>query len=326
MRPGLLHILFLCALCAVAHAATPTVGPLDGKTVESLPALASPVTTTERMPDFSFPKALEENGDLTSALFAWQRLAHEFPGPDRARALLAIARLQQTLGNSAAAALTWQTFAHEYPTHPRAEELAFRQAQLTTGAAQQAVLQKLAQKPTRTAWDDAALYTRVWDEAQTRGLITNTYGLEKAQLLQTKLAMLAQQSRARTATAAAVSLLPGAGLLFLNHNSATGGLMLFMWAVLGLAFLSACRHRHYAYALLFAMPFAAIWLNAPVAAVELARQQAVTARHTALASMVEFQPTIPTSAPDVPPAAPSYQNLAPLPAAQPPSATVSPTA
>jgi hypothetical protein len=63
------------------------------------------------------------------------------------------------------------------------------------------------------------------------------------------------------------------------------------WAVFGLAFLSACRHRHYAYAFVWAFPFMALWLNSPLSAAQAAEAAAYAARVQTMAGWQDLRPS-----------------------------------
>lgn len=268
----------------------PTVGPNDGKAVESIAPVETPVLdAVEKMPDTTLPQSLEKSGDYAASLLEWRRILNQLHGPDRLNGLLATARLQQKLGNDSGALITLRTAQTEYATDDRAPEILYYISNLTTGDERTQLLGLINTRFAQTPWGQSALMQAVWQEAGTTGKISQTYDLPNAITLQKRLALLRVEAKARFTTAFAFSIIPGGGHLFLK-DYATGGILLMFWAVLFLAFLSACRHRHYAYALVWAFPMAALWLNSPGLTIALAKQQAADQREAALTSWKDLQP------------------------------------
>lgn len=276
---------------------TITVGPQDNTAGPSLPPLLTPTSATppstlvveEAMPDTGYPQWLQQQGNLPAALLAWQKLAYDTSGPERGWALLQAAHLQTQLKQPALAAQTLADLRNDPQlssfTTPRTAELLYRQLWATPLAAQgplQATVQTLPAGP----WRDATVLLQAWQRVQAGGRVPAMPEATSAmpewlvavpQSLQ-RLNTLAEQNAVLAAT---LSVLPGLGHVWLNAWT-TGGLMLLVWALFGWAFLSACRHRHYAYACVWVWPFVGLWLQAPVGAHALAMQQAHAAKQAVL--------------------------------------------
>lgn len=293
MRWVLLTFIFVFnILYAHSHAAPAKVGPKDGMVVESLAPIATPdFVEPEKMVDFTFPQNLEKAGDFSSALYAWQKTAHESSGADLLRAKLGVLRLHTQLGNTQAA----QTLAGQLLTQPlpteQADQVRFFLVQNLQGDARKEALKPFIENRT-SAWADAALYNEAFREGWATGKINKTYGLDKAQTLYQRLTLMEQEAKTRAASAAAMSIVPGLGHMVLQDN-ATSGILLTVWALLGLAFISACRHKHFSYAFVFAIPFAALWVSAAPATLQIAQEQATHKRQAAMQSWAEFLPTYP---------------------------------
>ena len=278
--------------------ATITVGPRDNTAGPSLPPLLTPtgavspstLITEETLPDTGYPQWLAQQGNLPAALQAWQSVAYNTNGAERGWALLQVAHLQTQLKQPTLAAQTLANLRNDAQlssfTTPREGELIYRQLWVTPLAAQaslQASLQTLPAGP----WRDAALLLQAWQRVEAGGRVpagaaaTNTMPdwLHSVPSTLQRMDTLAEQNAMLAAT---LSALPGLGHLWLQAWAA-GGLMLLAWALFGWAFLSACRHRHYAYACVWVWPFVGLWLQAPVGAYALAMQQAQTVERALLA-------------------------------------------
>lgn len=284
MRRGasVVFVVLLALLAGAAVAEAPKVGPKDGMAVESLPALAIPsVAVAQKLVDITFPTYLEKMGDNHSALLEWQRVAYQSSGNDRQNALYRIALLQVKLEDDAAAAQTLTKLVTEFPASANAAQAYVLLAQTATGAQQASAIAAIRTSYADTAWGKAALMQLVWQQAAA-GAVTQTYGLPQADNLKKRIGQqdLDQQRRATTATM--LGIFPGAGHAYIGQVGQ--GLFLFLgWAVFTLAFLSACRHRHYAYAVVFVVPAVALWLNSPFLARAASGQLAAQQRTEALA-------------------------------------------
>lgn len=296
----LLLLLGLClptfAQTAFNPSSTLTVGPKDNTAGPSLPPLLTPssapevstLVQQETLPDTGYPKWLEEQGNLPAALQAWQSVAYNTNGAERGWALLHVAHLQTQLKQPALAAQTLSQLRNDGQlstfTTLRASELVYRQLWVTPLAAQgplQATVQTLPAGP----WRDAALLLQAGQRVHAGGRVPATSAsalpewlISVPQTVQ-RMDAMAQQN---AVLAAILSVLPGLGHLWLQAWAA-GGLTLLAWALFGWAFLSACRHRHYAYACVWVWPFVGLWLQAPVGAHALAMQHAKAAEHALLA-------------------------------------------
>lgn len=286
---SLLSLLFLSCI-SVVFAAPAKVGPRDGLVVESLPPLATPqIAAVEKMPDTAFPAQLEKMGDLASAQLAWQRIAYEANGPEREKALFQVLRLQSLQGQQQAVLGTMRVLEGDFPRTPRAPEALYYLSEAQTGAHKQETLTTLAGMYPQSPWSQAALMRDVWQQLNTTGKITQNYNLPQALKIEGRLKLLQQEGKTRAATAMAFGLVPGGGHFYL-HQYLQGAVMLLGWALFGLAFLSACRHRHYAYALVFVWPFAALWATSPGAAAGVAHQQEKDATTRAIANWNDVAP------------------------------------
>jgi hypothetical protein len=301
-RAGLLLLLLGLSLPAFAQTApnpaptpsptataTVTVGPQDNTAGPSLPPLLTPTSAQppstlvveETMPDTGYPAWLEQQGNLPAALMAWQKLAYDTSGAERGWALLQVAHLQTQLQQFPLAAQTLSNLRNDAQlnafTTPRTAELVYRQLWVTP-LAEQGPLQATVQTLPAGPWRDATLLLQAWQRVQAGGRVPATpqatsplpeWLVTVPQTLQ-RMTTLAEQN---AMLAAMLSVLPGLGHLWLQAWVA-GALSLLAWALFGWAFMSACRHRHYAYACVWVWPFVGLWLQAPVGAHALAMQQA----------------------------------------------------
>lgn len=319
MRWALLFPVFFVMLAATATAAGKSepakVGPLDGKQVESLPPVITPMEApdatmlVEKIANPGLAETAEKMEDTITAITEWQRLAYEFSGADRAKALQRLAAVQIKAGQKQGAAQTLRTFMKENPQSPGLAKARYQLFMATHDTpAETEALNLIMQQNPRTAWDDAALYTLVYNKALATGHVEETYGMEKAATLQTRMKMLDQQNTARKATATMLGFVPGAGQMFLGKY-AEGGLYLMLWALITLAFLSACRHRQYAYSFPLALAMAGLWLNSPGSAAQIAKDMAEAERKAAMPQWAGLQPEEPAEA--------ETAAVAPVPAAVP---------
>ena len=124
----------------------------------------------------------------------------------------------------------------------------------------------------------------------------------QAETLKKRVAAIRTTGQAKLALAGAMGVLaPGLGHMYAG-NIPQGVAVLIIWCLFTLAFLSACRHRHYAYAFLFVIPAAALWLTGPVVAMQLAKEQTDKVLHASLAKWADLRPVVPTdTVADTPP-------------------------
>ncbi len=284
---------FLGSLVPLSHAVT--VGPLDGKAGPSLKPLAVPDATlhVEELPDTGFPKALEKLGDLPSAALEWQRLAHKAHGQEREEALTNAARLNIAMERPAVAVAIITELLTENPTSAYAPEALYHISTGPNSAAQSDALRQLSEKFKGNPWATAAQLHDVWQQAETKGKITQTYGLPQAEELKTRIKKLRSAQQQKVAKAGAIGvMLPGAGHAFAG-NIPQGLTVFIVWCLFTLAFLSACRHRHYAYSFLFVIPAVALWLTSPTVAMQIVRDDTHKTLLKNLASWNDLRPTIP---------------------------------
>ena len=287
----LLPLLFLPALGWAA----PSVGPLDGAKAPSLPAVAMPVLGyEEELPNTALPKALEAKGLLAAATLEWARIAEEARGPERAEAFYNLAALsfrQQQPVAGAAYLAEWQAL---NPNSPSPEAVLLAQLEAVEGASRTAVLHQLQTDYPTSQGSVAARWQAVWQQAAATGRVRQDWGLDTAATLEARLKFLRTKALTQYTLAVGLAVLPGAGHLLLQQW-AMAAVLLLGWGLFGLAFLSACRHRHYAYALVWAVPFVALWLNSPLLAAQAAEAQAQQARWQAMAGWQDLRPSVPSA-------------------------------
>lgn len=301
MFRGKILIVALLALVLPALAHAVTVGPLDGKIAPPLKPLGIPSASmqVEILPgsaDVGFPKELERMGDLPSAALEWQRIAYENNGPQRELALTNATRLHIAMGQPDVAVTLLTELLTQNPSSTYAPEALYHIATGPKTEAQTRALKQLQDKFAGNPWTDAALLADVWHQAET-GKVTETYNIRQAETLKTRIKILRQSQQERIAKAGAFGvILPGAGHAYAG-NIPQGITVLLVWCMFTLAFLSACRHRHYAYSFLFIIPAAALWLTSPVVAMQLVRDETQKKLTTSLSSWTDLRPEIPTDKP-----------------------------
>lgn len=292
--------LLACVLClAAANAAGPRVGPLDGKRVESLPALATPLgMAEEKITDTGFAEAMEAAEDWSSALLAWQQIAHDTPVWAQAEALYHIAKAQQNLGYTRAAAQTYRRMLDSAASDDAKAQAYYRLMQVSDLTEQpRLVVDMLAFQPQTVAarvWKDAALYQSVWAEAQA-GAVTTTYDLPKALELQGRTKAMDADLARRAAAAARFGVLPGLGHAYLGRPQSAAA-MLPVWALFGWAMFFAFRRKQWPYGFIWALAFFAIWVSGPAQARKLAETMNADTRMAAMNSWEDLMPAEPTGA------------------------------
>ena len=290
-----------------------TVGKLDGKAGPSLRAIGTPGMSmeVEHLPDTGFPKDLERMGDLPAAALEWQRLAHKAFGAERELALTNAARLYIALDQPAVASNLITELIKQNPSTPYAPEALYHISTGPSGVAQGGALKQLQQKFPGNPWSTAALMHDVWQQAE-KGPIKQTYNLPQAEELKKRLKKIRGEQQEKVARAGALGVfIPGAGHAYAG-NVPQGITVMLVWCLFTLAFLSSCRHRHYAYSFLFVIPAASLWLTSPVVAMQLVRDETQAKINRSLQSWTDLQPALP-SAPAVP-QAPAAEAIPPAPA------------
>ena len=295
IKRTLLLALVLCATwLASAHAVT--VGPLDGKPAPTLKPLGIPAMSmeVESLPDTGFPKELERMGDLQSAALEWQRLAHKSTGSERELALTNATRLFIAMNQPVVASNLINELLTENPTTSYAPEALYHISTGPKGEAQQGALKQLQDKFAANEWAVAALMHDVWLQAE-KGRISNTYQLKPAEELKLRMKKIRAEQQEKVARAGALGVfIPGAGHAYAG-NIPQGITVLLVWCLFTLAFLSACRHRHYAYSFLFIIPSVSLWLTSPVVAMQLVRDETQKKIATSLANWNDLRPVLPNA-------------------------------
>ncbi|PZP40551.1 MAG: hypothetical protein DI585_00335 [Pseudomonas fluorescens] len=279
------------------------VGPLDGKAGPSLRPLGSPGgIQTEVLPDTGFPKELERLGDLPSAAVEWQRLAYQSHGKERELALTNAARLNIAMGNPNVASRLISELINDNPATQYAPEALFHIATGSYGDAQANAFRQLQEKFPGNPWTTAAQMSDVWKQAEAKGRIKQTYGLEAAEKLKQRINMLRVEQQKKIAVSGAMGvILPGAGHAYAG-NIPQGVTVFIFWCLFTLAFLSACRHRHFAYSFLFVIPSVSLWLTSPIVAMEIVRDETKSEIAANLQKWTDLQPQLPNApkAPETP--------------------------
>lgn len=277
-----------------------TVGPLHGKPGPSLRPISSPDVgmAVEELPDTGFPKELERSGDLAGAAVEWQRLAYKSAGMEREQALTNATRLYIALDKPVIASTILNELVTENPSTPYAPEALYH---ISTGprttvnaVAQSTALKQLQKIFPENAWTKAALLNDVWMQAE-KGRVTHTYNLPQAEEMKKRIKQVRGLQQEKVARAGALGVIvPGAGHAYAG-NVPQGLTVLLVWFLFMLAFLSACRHRHYAYSFLFVIPAASLWLTSPVVAMQLVRDETEKKVVANLAKWNDLKPEIPTN-------------------------------
>lgn len=273
-----------------------SVGKLDGKPGPSLRPLGTPGIgmEVEHLPDTGFPKELERMGDLPAAATEWQRLAYKASGAERELALTNAARLYIAMDQPAVASNLITALIQQNPASTYAPEALYHISTGPHGAAQAGALTQLQEKFPGNGWSNAALMHDVWLQAQ-KGRIKQTYNLPQAEELKARLKKLRGEQQEKVARAGALGVfIPGAGHAYAG-NIPQGITVMLVWCLFTLAFLSSCRHRHYAYSFLFVVPAAAIWLTSPVVAMQLVRDETQKTINTNLQKWTDLKPALPNA-------------------------------
>jgi hypothetical protein len=274
-----------------AAMAEPRVGPHDGMRVENLPPVAFPTATVEEnLPDNALAVQLEKNGFDVLAGVEWQRVALASHGAEERRAWLRAGQAFMRAQKYQAAELSFQKAQDLGGGAPSAmPELLYNVAGASTGAPRMAALGKLATMP-HNPWAKAALWRDVLAQAE-HGPITHTYGWPELDAMRAYQTRFAAGNQKQAWIAAGFGAIPGAGHM-VEGDYSQGAMILLFTALFGLAFLSACRHRHYAYSFLLVLPCVSLWLNSPIMAHALSLQKA-EARWQAQVAKLKAQIVVP---------------------------------
>lgn len=280
VKKRLLTLAIMLLLAAPTYAAQ--VGPLDGAAGPVLPAVGLPTLMAEaELFNPSLPLSLEKIGMSDAALLEWARLLPEAYGAERKLVLSKLVLLSLRGGHDKAAALWLADLQAEFPDETESLEMLLIRLERAHGEARLPLLAQLSQTfPTEEA-SLAARRADVLRQAQEDGQIAQTWGVPEAVKMQAKLAELRGAAQQKVWLAIGLGVVPGLGYAWLGAWG-EAAMLLLGWCVLGWAFASACRHRHYAYAMVFALPWVGLWMNAPVAAALLAEAQAKELRVQAL--------------------------------------------
>ena len=285
---GVIALMLLVAASAVA--APVKVGPKDGHKGPSLPAVAMPtLAAEEKLKSPTLALDLERKGLHAAATLEWARFAEEAKGPDRAQALEHLAKLSFWQRNPVAGEAYVVQLLNEFPERGITEKIWEAELQATPVWARENLLQRLTEAQPQTRISVAARWDDVWRQAWLEGAVTQSWQLPEAKLLQARLESLAHRAQLRFMVAVGASVVPGLGLVLLGAFG-WAALVVGVWVVFGWAFFSACRHRHYAYSLVFAFSWVAVWLLSPGLAGHVAERQAITYRHEVMKTWQDLRP------------------------------------
>lgn len=277
----MLRILALM-LMVVSPVFAAKVGPLDGMAGPSLPAVGMPTLVAEaELFNPSLPLSLEKIGLNDAALLEWARLLPDAYGEERKLVLGKLALLSLREGHEAAATQWLSDLTAEFPDETESLEMLLIRLERAQGNARVPLLARLVAEFPDAESSLAARRADVMRQALDEGWIRQDWGLPEAGQINAKLQALQSTAKRDTMLAIGLAVVPGLGYAWLGAWG-EAAMLLLGWCVLGWAFASACRHRHYAYAMVFALPWMALWMNAPIAAGMMAEAQAKEARIEAL--------------------------------------------
>jgi hypothetical protein len=264
------------------------VGPLDGAAGPSLPAVSMPTLVAEtELFNPSLPLSLEKIGLNDAALLEWARLLPEAYGDERRLVLGKLALLSLREGHDAAAAQWLRDLQADFPNEMESLEMLLIRLERTKGDARVPLLARMASAFPEAEPSLTARRADVMRQALDEGVVRQDWGVPEATQVKAKLQALEHTAQRDTLLAIGLGIIPGVGYAYLGMWG-EAAMLLLGWCVLGWAFAAACRHRHYAYALVFALPWVALWMNAPVAAGLAAEAQAKSIRIEALGALKQL--------------------------------------
>jgi hypothetical protein len=277
----MLRILALMML-VVSPAFAAKVGPLDGAAGPSLPVVGMPTLVAEtELFNPSLPLSLEKIGLNDAALLEWARLLPDAYGEERKLVLGKLALLSLREDYEVAANQWLSDLKAEFPDETESLEMLLIRLERAEGDARVPLLARLAAEFPDAESSLAERRADVMRQALDDGRIRQDWGVPEAVQIQAKLQTLHSTAQRDTLLAIGLGVVPGLGYAWLGAWGETA-MLLMGWCVFGWAFAAACRHRHYAYALVFALPWVGLWMNAPSAAGAMAEAQAKEARTAAL--------------------------------------------
>jgi hypothetical protein len=236
----------------------------------------------------SLAQELEQRGLLAAATLEWARLEHDARGADLVQTREALARLSYRQGQATQAAAFLTELQQHNPAYQPPEALLL--AQVAAGVSTTQALQALQARFPTSQGSVTARWQAVWRQAAADGVIRQSWGIPTAATLAARLKFLRAEALTQYTLAVGLAVVPGMGHLLLQQWAKAAALLLG-WGLFGLAFLSACRHRHYAYAFVWAVPFMALWLNSPLSAAQAAEAQAQQTRWQAMRGWQDLRPT-----------------------------------
>ncbi len=217
---------------------------------QALPGLGSPSITSAPAVDITLPRKLLNNGDNRGALLAWQQVAHEAYGQQKALALLEAGRLAAKLGDSQLAAPLLRRLLDLPEGKQLQQEARYWLTRVLTGAERDIILLRMTQAAPENIWTQAAVYRKIWDQAFATGALPpGHFAHQDVATLRQALAALADR-QPHGFYQHLLHLLPGATFWWLQDNGRgllySGGSMLALWL-----FMLALRQRNWSYSLLW---------------------------------------------------------------------------
>lgn len=265
---------------------------------EELPSLSGLGTigfAEEPVADPSFPEHLEKIGDIKSAILEWQRLIYDSSDKYlKTRARLSLARLQIKEGRHENARRTLDEIMAEDPETKRMPEVLYllsTVADLTFNFSDGADYRKrihtvyqdepfLEQAERHTLWALGINGHNAFPEVFT----------PTAKALKTRLELSPTHNEKQASTATILSLLPGAGHLYLGEICLAFILIILNGSLIW-ALLTALKKRNWAYSSFFGVLCAILYIGTMFSAYSLTQQKAYESRLEKMKEWADLAPT-----------------------------------
>ncbi|MDE0723792.1 MAG: hypothetical protein OSB62_03735 [Alphaproteobacteria bacterium] len=249
-----IYIFLLALMCTALN--------LNAQGLGSLAPIETPNFSAGVLPDPTFPKSLEKEGDLTSALLEWKRIAHTATmDGDIERAKFNIARLSFVLNDMDSAAIYFEGFGKQYPkSHFIPEALYYMSRiwdKIDAPEGGKVYRARLLADHAKSPYTEKAYYHYLWARALTGDDILKTESL--ASIPSARGIELAERLKAfpvekndHVWIATGLGIIPGLGHAYLKdkYSAATA-------CIVGLILLSAMfyslKYRLWSFTLFFAM-------------------------------------------------------------------------
>lgn len=265
---------------------------------QALPGLGSPTITSAPTVDITFPRKLMTNGDKRGALLAWQRVAHEGYGQQKALALFEAGRLAARMGDQKLAATLLRRLLDMPESTTYIHRARYWLSRVLTGAERDVILLRMTQAAPENLWTQAAVYRKVWDQTFATGTFPQgRFANPDVQNLRAALASFTSRQPAGLYQDL-LHYTPGATFLwqgdFWRGLLYAGGSVLALW----LLALSLYR-RQWSYVLLWGIVASGLTAHHAVVAPPLMQQHLTLERQKAMQSWTQLHPTLPQEEPIV---------------------------